>query len=645
MKKLFLLTILCVLFFNGKSQSLVNADSVEQLLKDKLVAQGSFHPFPKIEDREGWSRANQQLLQENLEETEKLIDYVWETIPATFALLPSQTGNRGPYESILNRKKSNLWKFAIAEVYEDKGRFINQIVNGIWSICEDTYWGNTVHLSLWRTGTGLPDVADPFVDIYAAEMASTLAWVSYFLEDKLDNISPRINQRIYHEMNKRIFEPAMKHQHYWMGASEIEPRPNNWNPWICANWLGAVLLLEKNEEKRIAMVTRIIEILDEFFIPFPNDGCSDEGPHYWKGAAGTFFEAVSILHAATNGAIDIYSNEKFKNMGRYIRRVAINENYAVNFSDAKPKIKYDGSLVYRYGVKINDQKMIQMGAYYLQKQGVSLSAAHAYNELSELFLDDEYKNVEGKLFYPKDFVFPDTEVFVARGKEGSTDGFFVAAKGGHNQESHNHNDLGNYIIYFNGEPIIVDVGSGTYTARTFSDQRYDIWFNNSEYHNTPTINGVNQQKGLDYQADEIKYSSGKVSVFSMNLSKAYPDSAGIVYWNRKVSLHREKFVDVLNEYELSKVYGVSYENIVTPFVPKQIAKNKIGLFKNEADTKVFFSIEFNPKKMEAEWKKIKLSQPEDKGVKGSWGDNLYRIRLKLISNQKKEDYKIRFSKL
>lgn len=645
MKILFLLTILCLLFFNGKSQGFVNADSVEQLLRNKLIEQGSYRPFPKVEDREGWSKANQQLLQKNLEEAENLIDYVWETIPATYALLPSQTGNRGPYESILNRKKSNLWKFAIAEVYENKGRFMNQIVNGIWSICEDTYWGNTVHLNLWRTGSGLPDVTDPFVDIYAAEMASTLAWVSYFLEDKLDNISPLINQRIYHEMNKRIFEPAMKHQHYWMGPSEIEPRPNNWNPWICANWLNAVLLLEKNEERRIKIITRIIEVLDEFFIPFPNDGCSDEGPHYWKGAAGTFFEATSILHAATNGAIDIYSNEKFKNMGRYICRVGINEDYAVNFSDAKHKIKYDGSLVYRYGVKINDPEMIQMGAYLLQKQGVSLSAAHAYNELSELFLDEEYKNVEGKLFYPKDFLFPDTEVFVAREKEGSTDGFFVAAKGGHNQESHNHNDLGNYIIYYNGEPVIVDVGSGTYTARTFSDQRYDIWFNNSEYHNTPTINGVNQVNGLEYTADDVSYSSGKKTSYSMELKNSYPKNAGIKNWKREIAFVRGKYIEVSNKYKLSENKGETCENIITPFFPKQTAKNKIQLFKNESDTKAFFSIEYDSKKMAIEWEKIKLSSPEDKAVKAYWGENLYRIKLKITGKDKNGDYKIRFRNL
>ncbi|MDX1283356.1 MAG: heparinase II/III family protein [Draconibacterium sp.] len=647
MKKLFLFFIFCgALFINGKSQGIIRPDSVQSVLKNSLISQSIYRPFPKIEDREGWKLANQELLQKNLKDADKLLDYKWETIPATYALLPSQTGNRGPYESILNRKKSNLWKLTLAEVYENKGRFLNQIIDGIWSICEDSYWGHTVHLNLWRDGrTGLPDVNDPFVDIYAAEMASAVAWVSYFLEEKLDSISPLINQRVYHEMNERIFEPTMKHHHYWMGASIFERRPNNWNPWICANWLNCVLLLEKDEERRIKIVSRIIEILDEFFIPFPNDGCSDEGPNYWTGAAGTFFEAMMILDGATNGAIDIVSNEKFKNMGRYIWRVPINETFAVNFSDAKPTLKANGSLIYNYGQKINDPGMIQMGAYYLQEQGLSINSGHLFLELTELFLNDEYTNIEGQLPYPEEYFFSETEVVVARDKEGSTKGFFVAAKGGNNHESHNHNDLGNYIIYYDAKPVIIDVGSGTYTARTFSPHRYDIWFNNSNYHNTPTINGVDQVKGLEYTADDVSFSSGQKITFKMNLVNAYPENSGIKSWERAIVFRKGKYVELSNRYELSELKGETCENIMTALYPKQIAKNRIGLFKNENDTEAFFAIEFDGSKFIPEIEKVELDQPEDKSVRGSWGDNIYRIRLKVKGESEKGDYKIRFRKL
>lgn len=641
----FVTFILISISITGFSQGILQGKDVQDLLNKNLLSQENYQPFPKIEDRDGWKLANPKLLQKNLEEAEQLLNYKWETIPATFALLPSQTGNRVPYAQILNRKKSNLWKFALAEVYENKGRYLEQIVNGIWSICEDSYWGHPVHLNLWRDGrTGLPDITDPFVDIYAAETASAISWVSYLLKEKLDSISPLINQRIYYEINKRIFEPAMNYHHYWMGASKFEPRPNNWNPWICANWLNTVLLLEKNKEKRIKMVRRIIKILDEFFIPFPDDGCSDEGPNYWNGAAGTFFEAMSILDIATNGAINIVSNEKFKNMGRYIWRVPINDVYAVNFSDTKPKFNANGNLIYNYGKKIDDPEMIKMGAYYLQQHGLSLNSGNLFLALTELFLGEEYKQVEGRLPYPQEYFFPDTEVLIARDKGGSTKGYFVAAKGGNNQESHNHNDLGSYIIYYDSEPVIIDPGSGTYTARTFSSNRYDIWFNRSEYHNTPTINGANQLNGANFKAKKVNHLSGQKSVLTMDLIQAYPKDAEIESWIRTISFNRGKYIEIINRFKLTELKGKTYENIMVHAIPKIKSKNRIELFKDQSDSKAFFVIDFDGKKLQPHIEKINYSQPEDKGMEKSWGESLYRIRLEVIDMKKTGNYKIRYKK-
>ncbi|MCG8499689.1 MAG: heparinase II/III-family protein, partial [Firmicutes bacterium] len=72
---------------------------------------------------------------------------------------------------------------------------------------------------------------------------------------------------------------------------------------------------------------------------------------------------------------------------------------------------------------------------------------------------------------------------MARSKDGCKQGFFFAAKGGYNDKSHNHNDVGNFVLYYNGYPVFIDVGVGTYTAKTFSNKRYEIWTMQSEYHN------------------------------------------------------------------------------------------------------------------------------------------------------------------
>ena len=75
-------------------------------------------------------------------------------------------------------------------------------------------------------------------------------------------------------------------------------------------------------------------------------------------------------------------------------------------------------------------------------------------------------------------------------------GFFVATKGGYNNESHNHNDVGSFSLYLNTMPVFIDAGVGTYTRRTFSSERYSIWTMQSNYHNLPLINGVAQRFGF-----------------------------------------------------------------------------------------------------------------------------------------------------
>ena len=68
----------------------------------------------------------------------------------------------------------------------------------------------------------------------------------------------------------------------------------------------------------------------------------------------------------------------------------------------------------------------------------------------------------------------------------------LCAKGGHNNESHNHNDVGSFMLYVDGEPEIVDAGNMIYTAKTFSSERYTLWNVRAAYHNLPLIGGREQ---------------------------------------------------------------------------------------------------------------------------------------------------------
>ena len=86
-----------------------------------------------------------------------------------------------------------------------------------------------------------------------------------------------------------------------------------------------------------------------------------------------------------------------------------------------------------------------------------------------------------------DVYYKSVGLFVAR-----DDTLCLAVKAGDNADSHNHNDTGSFTVYKNGLPLIIDVGVESYTQKTFSPRRYEIWTMQSAYHNLPTINDIMQ---------------------------------------------------------------------------------------------------------------------------------------------------------
>lgn len=613
-------------------QNLFSGRYNKQALSELLVPQHNWTPFPKRTDRQAWAKADSALLKGFVAEAEKYLTYDWPAIPATTSLLIVRTGDRDEYQAISFQKRIVLGALLLAEIYENKGRFIDPIINGVWSICEESFWGASAHLPKTKEAAGLADVSQPFVELFSAETAAYLSWVDYFLGDRLDAVSPQIRKRIYYEINKRIFEPAMAKHHPWMGINAAGRRPNNWNPWICSNWLNAALLLEKDAGKRTAMVSKILTVLDAFTNPYPQDGGCDEGPSYWNAAAASLYDNIVLLNQATNNAFTyLYGEEKIKNMGRYIYRAQISDSYFINFADADPQPGLSPGMIYRFGKDIGDNDMMKLGAYYRNTAKNNPLRFHYFRNFYALFLQQEFQQAPQALPLPADVWLPDLQVMTARDKEGSTSGFFVAAKGGNNDESHNHNDVGSFLVYYDGFPLLIDAGRGTYTARTFSPKRYEIWYNRSDYHNLPTIRGYTQPAGAAFAASDVTYKKGSTfSQLSLQLAKAYPDSAGIRNWQRTVRLARGKSISITDDFSLQQA-GAITEHLLTCY-PVEVQKQGelVIHYAPAGGVKKAFVLRYNPHQLQPEIEKLALTGMEDKGIKEKWGDSVYRINLRTL---------------
>jgi hypothetical protein len=634
MKKFTLLVLVAFLCITvtAQEQNLLSGKYTAANLNEILVPQAKWKPFPTINDRDGWAKANAQMMQSIVKQANSYLSYKWPSILATSSLAIERTGDRSEYQSISYEKREVLGTLLLAEIYENKGRFIDQIINGVWNICEESFWGAPAHLPHTNEYSGLMDVTLPFVELFSAETATFLAWVDYFVGEKLDAVSPQIRKRIYYETNKRIFQPLMNKQHGWMTATANGRPPNNWNPWICSNWLNAALLLEKDETKRVNMIAKLLTVLDAFVNPYPQDGGCDEGPGYWGAAAASLYDNVAMLNLATNNAFDyVFDDEKIKNMARFIYKAQIGPAYFLNFADADPQPGMAATMIYRFGKAIRDTSMMQFGAYYRKPADGRAGRSHFFRTLFSLFMQDEWQQAPQALPLPADVWWPGIQVMVARDKQGSTDGLFVAAQGGHNDESHNHNDVGNYIVYYNGLPVIIDVGRGTYTRKTFSPKRYDIWYNCSNYHNTPTINGENQPPGRMFKATNVRYNKSKTfAELSLNIASAYTEKADAASWQRTVRLNRGKNVTVKDVISLKKAAHIT-QHMMTCYPAEIVKPGELVIHYKPKDGAVKdFVIQYNARQMQPTVEKIPLVAMEDKGILQKWGDNIYRINFEVI---------------
>ncbi|HUU26815.1 MAG TPA: heparinase II/III family protein [archaeon] len=615
----------------GEKSSL-SAKYQSETLRGTLVQHGQWHPFATAAEREFWNALPENTRRAHIEQGEQALGKEWPALPAALYLEFARIGNRSNYEGPYFVRRNRLADLVLAECIEGQGRFVDQIVNGLWMILEETSWVIPAHIGAQKAGSGLPDPEEPVVDLFSAETVGLLAWTLYLVGPQLDQVSPLICKRILNEAHARVLVPCLERDDFWW-MSFTTDHINNWNPWCNSNWLTAALLLEDDAGKRTSAVAKIMRSLDRFIGSYLSDGGCDEGPSYWGVAGASLFDCLELLRSASGGKIDLYSEPLIQNIGRYIYRAHINERYFIDFADAPAKVSIADDLVYRYGKRIGDKNMMALGAYAAHRRmerspAVSGSLGRKLAALTNL---GELAAARGFQPMVRDVWLDGIQVMAARSVEGSPQGLYVAAKGGHNAESHNHNDVGNFIVYFNGQPALIDAGVGTYTRKTFSDQRYEIWTMQSAYHNLPTINGVMQKDGREYAAKDVKYQSGGFfAELSLDISGAYPEAAGVKKWTRTVRLLRGKEVRVVESYSLEKREGDLYLSLMTPCTVNLDKRGQITL-KEAADREQPFSLRilYDMDKLEPELEKMVLDDPR---LKSAWGDSLTRIVLRAAKN-------------
>ena len=117
----------------GKERYLLAAACSPGKLKQALIPQDKYRPFPTIHDRGAWEGLRAQTRSTFLTGGEKYLGYQWPDMPASVFLEYARNGNRTDYENLRNARMRALQALVFAECVENKGRFLDDITNGVWA--------------------------------------------------------------------------------------------------------------------------------------------------------------------------------------------------------------------------------------------------------------------------------------------------------------------------------------------------------------------------------------------------------------------------------------------------------------------------------------------------------------------------------
>ncbi len=409
--------------------------------------------------------------------------------PDTLYLEFSQNGDRARWQAAEFPRRRRVQVFAMAECFENQGRFIVPLERTIAALCAEKTWvwsAHDGHLQNFRGET-------IEIDLGAAELGADVAAADCLLGDRL---SPGTRKLIRENLERRIFGPyrsainGARPEFYWMHGG------NNWNAVCLSGVTGAALAVIGPAEDRAWFVANAEKRID-FYLKggFTSDGYCVEGLGYWNYGFGNFLLLAENIRQATRGGIDLLAEKPLAAQpALYGFRSEICNGVYTSIADCDPgdvpSSVWMNYLCRRLGMDSSRWREAGHHRALFEETALaflpeSLPTLHLSNDLQEL---------------PWRSWLPDGGVLVCRPGTGVSIPFAAAIKGGNNGFNHAHNDLGSFSVVAGKTMLLCDPGAEVYTARTFSPHRYDSKVLSSFGHDVPVVAGQLQSAGAQARA-------------------------------------------------------------------------------------------------------------------------------------------------
>ena len=444
------------------------------------------------------------------------------------------TGQRLGYEHPYFERRGRLVAAGAAALFDvRKGDGVSAdvlrvLADELWRVCDEFTWALPAHAYQARD-----DDMRRCVDLFAAETAHTVAELiarfgAWLPED--------VVMRCREELLDRVFIPY---------ADDQRPMPweaftNNWLA-VVAGAVGlAALAFFPDDAKRLAMILkRSRKSIDRDIEHFPDDGGCSEGMDYWVYGFGYFVYFAEAWRE--RGGPDLLLDKKVREIAAFPARVAFSDGTFPSFSDGSETAVIPtglmARLVERLGVPV---------PHLASVPSFASDFCHRWPHLART-VEWSTERVIGRRGEPAVAFLPELAWLVDRGGPAE-----FAAKGGHNEEEHNHLDVGQFILRAAGETLLADLGAGEYDAAYFGPERYQDVHTAAEGHSIPLIDGQGQRPGREYAAQVERFAeTGQGAILTLDLTGAY-DVPGLTAVGRRFTWQRHGSLVVVDRFQTER---------------------------------------------------------------------------------------------
>ena len=435
-----------------------------------------------------------------LAETQPLMEDI-EQVPSLsythYRLFISENGNREKYETPYFLRRAKL-SAAAMRLFLGQTDLKDIVQDYIWAICEESNWVVPAHETV-------------IIDLFSAETGFLLAELLAVLGHTLD---AEVRSRVRQEIERRIFDPYLRfHQRsIWWYKSHL-----NWNG-VCNSSIAATFLLLEPEPGRVARALEVALAGLRVFLDtaFEQDGSSTEGVSYWHYGLINFVALAEMLRAHTEGAIDLLDSDYLRNIAAFPSKMLLHGTSFVTFSDCDESLHFEPGILARLAQRTGEESLQKL---------IAPSTPAKNNRWFPMCLRDMLW-WDGQYHQPDpvdDAYLPMGSIARLTARTPQDEPVVVAIKASHNDENHNQNDVGSFILHASGETLLTDPGRGLYTRQYFGPERYENIFANSYGHSVPRIGGQLQHEGREFYGEFINVDmAGPTRQVELEFARAYP---------------------------------------------------------------------------------------------------------------------------